>query len=324
MAHNLKQTGEFTHFLYDETIQGAAWHGLGLTSPGPFCLLDGLEQIQGDFEAEEDTVHRPDGTLIPGFKEIRHPDGHTYQIASADYEIVNYRILTEALARAMGETPSKPKGSSIGLIGDDAGRFFVCSQTPSKKVGGGEVKNFMTFEGGHYNKANRMFSSSIFTVCENTLDMGLAMAAKNGGVFSIPHKKGANERIKVIAHQIALTQEVQAKVLEAYEAMAAKTVGKQAVTDFLNALFPWDTDDGPAPEAVIDKRITVEQAFRNQTLRGLPTGADGRTAFGLLNASTFYVDKVQAKRDWARSAWSPACNETRRRAFDLALEMVKL
>lgn len=340
MAHNLKLTKradgtEFTHFLYDETIQGPAWHdgrevkagGTGNTSTrsgGPFMIEEGLERIEGDFEAVSEPIFRDDGTEIQGYQEIRHPDGFTYQVATDTYEIVQYATLAKALSKAMGETAKKPKGSSIGLIGNDAGRFFVCSITDEARVGAGSVKNFLTFEGGHYDKSIVFYSSRIFTVCENTLDMGTALADKQGTAFRIPHKTGANELVKLMAAKIALTQTVDKRVLEAYQAMVEKTVGREQVTAFVETLFPWDKEDGPTPEATYDKRITVEQAFRHEQIRGLPTGSDRKSAFGLLNAATFYVDKVQAKGDWARSSFSPACNETRRKAFDLALALVKV
>lgn len=329
MAHNLTQIlledGSLkTAFIYNEETTGTPWHGLGEAHKGPFMIPWAVEQIGADFRVQEHALYRKDGTRIEGYKELAHPAGMTYNVVTQTYEKVDFLDYAAAFSTAAGEDADNPRGNTMGMLGEDASEFFVsCESTFAKINKKNEIKRFMVFLTGHTGKGCRIFGTDVNPVCQNTINAGLRIAEKQKDNYvMLVHKTGVNERIKTMSRMIALSQQIDAKALEAYVALAERTVNSKDVTDYVTQLFPWDTEKGPTPDRVFDKRIAVEQAFAHDKVNGLPTGTDKTSAYGLLNAATWWVDHGQAKGDWSRTAFSPACAETRQRAFDLALELV--
>lgn len=329
MAHNLTQIqiGDEikTAFLYNEETVGTPWHGLGTAHQGPFMIPWAVEQIGADYLCNENSVYRKDGTRVEGWKELAHPNGYTYQMVTTTYEKVDFVDYAAAFSVAAGEDAKTPRGNTIGMLGADASEFFVsCESTFAKINKKNEIKRFMVFLTGHTGKGCRIFGTDVNPVCQNTINAGLRLAeSQKTNLVMLAHKTGVNERIRTMARMIALAQEIDAKALEAYVALAERTVTVKEVTDYVTDLFPWDKDTkGPTPDRVIDKRLAVEQAFAHPVVNGKPTGSDQTSAYGLLNAATWWIDHGQAKGDWGRTAFSPACAENRQKAFDLAVALV--
>jgi hypothetical protein len=330
MAHNLSTVivngQRKVAFLYNSRTVGVPWHELGDSHDGEFNIVEGARMIGADFMASGDAVFREDGSRIEGWQEIRHPDGMSYGIRTQDYEIVQYLDLAEALATAAGRDGGG--GNTMGMLGEDCGEFFCSFESQFAKIDKkNEIKRFVVFLTGHNGKGNRFFGTDINPVCQNTVNAGLRLAENTSGFVMLPHKRGVTERIKAMAAMIAMTQAIQKDTLEAYVALAERVVDSDDVENFTRDLFPFEQVEAnkgkEIPDTVTNKRIWVEQAFAHPKVAGKPTGSDGRSAYGLLNAATWWVDHHQAKENWSRTQFSPAAQETRQRAFDLALEFVR-
>lgn len=329
MAHNLTEIAladgtTRTAFIYNRQSTGVPWHGLGTPHDGPFMIPKAVRTINADFKAQSYPIFRKDGTPIDGYQEIAHPGGLTYQIATAGYEIVNYSDLAQAFAIAAGEDKDNPRGNTMGMIGHNAGRFFVSSADEGMKIDkNNEYLSFLVFDTGHALRANRVFKTRINPVCQNTLDAGLKLAERQkDGFVLLPHKTGVNERISQISYMIAMARKIDKTAIESYLAMSKRLVTAKEVDHYVTRLFPWEGAPGETPpERAAAKRLDVASAFAYPVMNDRATGSDGRSALGLLNAATFWIDNSQAKGDWTRTAFSPACQKSRQVAFDTALEL---
>ena len=167
--------------------------------------------------------------------------------------------------------------------------------------------------------------TSIRVVCQNTLCF--AMEKINGKSpsksFKVPHNKHfewADAKKKLNLINVAWNG-----FIENVEKLCSKKVGQSEVDKFFTSLFQSGKkeDEKLTSKAIIEIQ-NLKSAFVNGQGQQLPTAKD--TAWGLVNAVTYYVDhqrKSKNKSERLDNAWFGTGALLKDKAWDTAIEMFK-
>lgn len=164
---------------------------------------------------------------------------------------------------------------------------------------------------------------SIRVVCQNTLTFAMdSIKGKSPSkVFKVTHDKRFDWQ--EAKEKLALIQTAWGSFLKQAKSLAEKTVGGDDIDKFFERLFLTGKKND---ETLTQKAILEIQGLKSARLNGvgqqLPSTKD--TAWGLVNAVTFYVDHQRKSRDQATrldSAWFGTGAALKDKAWDTAIEM---
>lgn len=165
--------------------------------------------------------------------------------------------------------------------------------------------------------------TSIRVVCQNTL--GFAMEDIKGKpatkCFKITHDKPFKwDEAKL---KLSLVNTAWESFVKKIERLSLKKVNQSEVDEFFKSLFlSGKKDDEKLTSKAILEIQNLKSAYVNGTGQQLPTAKD--TAWGLVNAVTYYVDhKKKSKNQSERldSAWFGTGSIFKDRAWDTAMNM---
>lgn len=318
---------EFPAFAYDESIVGMPWHRLGAPFQGTFdpellyqqWALHQLEPVHVPLAG-------PNGEPAPAQGLYRPWDRKIIDVVSFQHEILQFGTLVSTFKEKFGGA------TTFGILDQHdlkAARMFVSVEEGSWSTRRQEFKRFVVSETGHVKRKIKTFSTVICPVCNNTALAGERDAQEQGTYVSYSHRKGVGIRLDRLTDAIMLQGKLDKDLASKFQDLENVDVTPAQVDRYVETVFPWkDRPQGipetRAPDSIKSKRISVVAAFETDNLGGRTVASDRRSALGLYQATTAWVDRVQAKGSWASTAFDTAPGETRRAALAAALELVKV
>ncbi len=329
------------------------WHGLGNPVNAGMSVEEMLQAAGLDWDntSQELYVMR-NGIAVPldGLNAdntkyraiIRESDGYIHNIMTADYNIVQNRVVmaflrefVEKSGMTLETAGALRHGSLIWVLAKIEASFTL----PGNDFNQTYVLLTNSHDGSQ--EFNGQFTS-VRVVCANTVR--LAQSSKRGRSFSLKHSAKLDDKaISAAKVEMGLAIEATEKYAELAERMVATKVSNDDTLAYVRALVPDKEDKKSLLSSVVENseniltRIVEEQstvsdfsrkgkdlllAIQNGPGSDLESSRD--TVWGLLNGATYYVDHVAGReRDTAlNSAWFGQGAKLKETAHNLAVALV--
>lgn len=303
MAHNLLSN----RFYNNRTAP--AWHRLGINDETPHSAEEALRRV-GLFNVEKLPLYAtmPDGTVLKDtglfgvFREPIAEDNAWRRFGNAvtsDYELVTPIDAARLWDTNVTDADGKPAAiETLGVLGKGE-HLFICVKLPSSDVLGDQVDMYMLFNSPLTpGAAMGVFTTGVRTVCQNTLNAGIAAAIERR---TLTHDKGVKDVIggwlKDIYGGALVAREL---INEAYAVLAHKPVQDVQIEWIAETIYPMprrpqESDRSRTPieerEHWYDLGVAYTQRLRDEVLSlyngkgvGMDTRAVQGTAFGAYNA----------------------------------------
>lgn len=332
MAHDIDMSNGQANMAY---VGQTPWHGLGqqLTPDAPlevWAVEAGL-----DWEPLRSPVFRssPNGSLVmvPGRQVLyRSDNGGNLGIVSDGYKEMTpkqmlefNRSLIEDMGFKMETAGSLMGGGKIWALAKTGENFVL----PGDDVVDGYILAATSYYGlgGEHSMSNLFHHTSVRVVCRNTLEWAVGANGKKARV-RVPHSTVVDPAW--VKAQLGLASgESWAALAERAQAMAkTKITLKDAAEYFLKVLYPPDEEGDMTVDTthhLVEKRLGQLEGIR-VSAPGQQTKAANNTAWGLLNAVTYWTDHAidtQSVDNRLNRAWFGDLADIKQRAYAEAQKM---
>jgi phage/plasmid-like protein (TIGR03299 family) len=318
MAHNLKQNvnGQMAMLYTGAT----PWHGLGTACPDSFHAHEAMKAFP--FTYHKESIHRPDGTKIPGRCSIVVNDTNlVVGQASEDYGLVQPAECFDFMDSISSQ--GKLLYKTVGALGIGE-KIWLLAHTPDniwEPIKGDPIEDYLLFTTSYdCSTPNEVRGTSVTVVCQNTLHQ-----ATRGSkvVISIAHKKNVKERLAMAAEIMQSYEQQNQSFREAMIYLAKHPINDQLIKDFEAEMFGdlEKTEEGRG-KTILLKKI---QKYEELLFTGKGTDIKGRvgSAYGMVQAYTEWADWFRSKdgSDTNSILYGGAAKE-KTRALDYALILV--
>ena len=320
MAHNLKSNvdGNIAMMFSGTT----PWHGLGTECLDSFHAAAAMEAFPFTYASE--TIHRPDGAVIPNKKSVVISDTNKIVGVVGDgYEIVQPSQAFEFMDSISEQGRLLYK--TVGALGDGE-KIWLLAHTPDhifEPIKGDPIEEYLLFSTSYDgSSANEVRGTSITVVCQNTLHQAMG---RSKACISIRHTKNASGRLRMAA-EIMQSYERQNKTFrEAMIYLAKHPITDKLVHDFEVDMFGdiSHIEEGRGRTIMLNKL----QKFEELMITGKGTDIKGRvgTVYGMMQAYTEWADHfstVKGTSDRTNAIVFGTASKEKSRALDVALQLV--
>lgn len=298
MAHELEFDQQGARFVF-KTGQ-APWHGLGTEIAEPMDIPAALWLARlADWSLRKEPVYVQDTErkvwrkVKSGSVAVYRPqDGSTLGMVGTDYEIFSNEETFLGLGSALGQLglPVITAGSLRG-----GSRTFMCFEHPetASLPNGDQIKGHLLISTSHDGSlALSAADVEIVVVCQNTLS-----AALNGrtSIFRIKHTRNMRDSIEEARKLLSDAQASRDAKLATANRLLGIRISKAQWTQFLADLLPLEPDADPKDRTVsrtLKLRDTLDTIYLEHPTQANKIG----TAWGALNAVSFYTNHLQTRR----------------------------
>lgn len=277
------------------------WHGLGNKVEEGIDLDEFRRSAGLDWDVQKTPVHYGNEGLPFKDKFVlnRTTDMHPYAVVSSRYKPVQPKEIFEFFRDLLAQHGMKMH--TAGAL-NDGGRIWALAETGDSAFirGLDQVKAHLLLCTSYdltLSTTAQFVSERV--VCNNTLN--IALGENGGGRIVIPHAVQFNPDL--VKDQLGIGLEQWGAFSQALEVLARVKVGMVTASSVMNKVFKLPEDPTvPCPDRVHADNVFnlfVEQRFRGADLAG-------QTAWGLLNATTEYVDwhkRARNQNNRVNSAW---------------------
>ena len=277
------------------------WHGLGNKVEEGIDLDEFRRSAGLDWDVQKTPVHYGNEGLPFKDKFVlnRTTDMHPYAVVSSRYKPVQPKEIFEFFRELLAQHGMKMH--TAGAL-NDGGRIWALAETGDSAFirGLDQVKAHLLLCTSYdltLSTTAQFVSERV--VCNNTLN--IALGENGGGRIVIPHAVQFNPDL--VKDQLGIGLEQWGAFSQALEVLARVKVGMVTASSVMNKVFKLPEDPTvPCPDRVHADNVFnlfVEQRFRGADLAG-------QTAWGLLNATTEYVDwhkRARNQNNRVNSAW---------------------
>lgn len=337
MSHNLNTENGKVAFAYAE--EGTKpWHGLGQKVPGAMTMEQAIVLGGLDWQVEKQALITVPGISVPDFfATVRMDTGNALGVVGNAYEVVQNRNALRFFDSALGKGAAAI--DTVGALGKGEVIWAMAKIPDIVEIAPGDpIEHYLLLTSSHDgSSAIKALFTPVRVVCNNTLSSALKGAKQ---VVSIKHTRNVEDALDAAHKVLAEGNRYWDRVRGAFKWLAKTEMTTETVQEFLEKLFPAKTRkkevtviDPETGEAVTTEQEIAEVATRtlntrNQILElfeGDALGADlaGKTAWGMFNAVTEYVDWQRKSRtginNWQNSVFGLGAN-LRQKAFEILTE----
>lgn len=291
-----------THNIYEEmflSTRQPAWHKLGIQVPLGTKAVDGLAQINADYQIEKYPVQ----VQLPGmdaptidpkhFAIVRHPAGNDPEYAVLGYAGEDYQILQNRdIAQRVDLLTDTWPLETIGVLRDGATVFFVLGAGEYDIAGKDPMKNYFmvddTRDGG---TALKIAFTPVLTVCQNTETAALAQATAK---INITHGQRLVQDVDLRLSLVKALSSTQQAVTASFERMAKAILTDDIVDAVLAQVYPYPVR--PKKAMILDEVWTEEEI---EAVRAVYDEALGKQS-----EYEYYVNRQQGFRDLAKQLFA--------------------
>jgi len=307
-----------------------AWHRLGKVIDAATTSVEAITLAGLDWHVDQWPIHATDpinGQIVPvddQVANVRTDTGAVLGIVGREYRVFNNRdafnfmdsLIGDKLA--MFETAGSLKGGR---------RVWMLARIPSEYRAGRDdiIKPYVLLVNSHDGTmALRMIPTAIRVVCQNTLNLALRSAGREG--LAIRHYASLEQRVAEARQKLGIiTARFDAFDAELHAMLEGELTGKQVTRYFEGLVPPANTDrQRKNRREVID---TLQGNFENE--RNTLAGMRG-TPWAAYNAVSEWADhqrKFRGVDDRAReesrldSIWFGSSNRIKQDAYGAALAL---
>lgn len=280
----------------DNTMRTSTWTNIGKDVTACRDMEQVLEMSGLDYTVEKRPIFtypdiEDDGTrmAIPNrFITTRRQDGHTYDVVSDKFEIIQNRDAFD-FVKYMGDELLFEKAGET-----QSGMVFVIGKLPEVNILGDKFTPHVIFRNGFSGKVKITAAiCPLRIVCQNQFNFAFKNTANT---VQIRHVGNAEAKLEEAKEVLRLSADYMAELnlmAEHFAAMRLDQARMERITDYL---FPTPTEDmNPFKRKSLEdaraRFISAHDAEDNRNFRG--------TAWGMVNAYTDYLTHKEpaGKRD---------------------------
>lgn len=222
-----------------------------------------------------------DGTrmVIPNrFVTTRREDGHTYDVVSDKFEIIQNRDAFD-FVKYMGDELAFEKAGETA-----SGMVYIIGKLPEVNILGDKFTPHVIFRNGFSGKVKiAAVICPLRIVCQNQFNFAFKNTANT---VQIRHVQNAERKLEEAKEVLRLSADYMGELNLLAENFAARKMSTQAIERVTNYLFPMPTEDmNPFKRKSLEdaraRFIKAHDAEDNSNFRG--------TAWGMVNAYTDYL-----------------------------------
>lgn len=305
------------------------WHNLGTKVETHMTVAEALLLGGLDYKVEKLPLHtrlpeEKGGQVIKvegKYATVRMDTKKPLGVVGKNYHVVQNVEALSFFDSALGEGAAAIE--TVGAL-DKGRKTFMLAKIPEmvEVVKGDPLEQFLLFTNSHDGtSAVTCAFTPIRVVCQNTLSVALAQTKRS---VKIRHTRNARDQLKIASEVLAANKNYWHRIKAALTYMAKRDVSRKDVENFVEDLFPdnsnLNTSKVKASTLVDRHRDAVRRAFE------LSPGAEiaGATAYGLFQATTWYIDHTKENpkktQRWETSLFGNGA-KLRQRAFEAALSL---
>lgn len=266
------------------------WHGLGARVDGNLSVADMMTAAQLNWDVTKEPMFKANGDKIDGFFALsRSSDNSVLDVVGKAYTPIQnheafefFTEFVEAGSATMETAGSLKSGRMVWGLANLNASF--------KMAGNDEVKGYLLVGCPHeQGKSVIMKFTTVRVVCNNTLTLALATRGKNE--VRIAHRRGLD---KGTLERAKSTMGIAREQLDQFET-TAKILKKKSMCreDAIAAFATIYQENLPIRELLTDFEERANPTMlRLMDINSKAPGADPLTAWGVLNAVTYYADHV--------------------------------
>ena len=270
----------------DNTMRTSTWTNIGKDVTACKDMEQVLQMSGLDYTVEKRPIFtypdiEDDGTrmVIPNrFITTRRQDGHTYDVVSDKFEIIQNRDAFD-FVKYMGDELLFEKAGET-----QSGMVFVIGKLPEVDILGDKFTPHVIFRNGFSGKVKITAAiCPLRIVCQNQFNFAFKNTANT---VQIRHVGNAEAKLEEAKEVLRLSADYMAELNTMAEHFAAMRLDQARMERITDYLFPMPTEDmNPFKRKSLEdaraKFISAHDAEDNRNFRG--------TAWGMVNAYTDYL-----------------------------------
>lgn len=317
MAHNLYKD---SMAYFGET----PWHKLGTQFDQPFTAEDAMVAANLGFEVKKETMHRPDGVLIPNqFSTVNGDTNEILGTVKGRYTILQNKDAFKFFDVLLDEAGARYE--TAGAIGKGE-RVWLMARMPGAlmPVKGDEVLPYCLLHNSH-DGSGTVTARFVMTrvVCQNTLTAAMSEADE---IVSIRHTSSVEQKLMMAGMVLKNYATHYAAMGKAVTQLADFRIDDDWLELYLKTLCG-DPEAENIEQVTATKRTNrieqIEWHYQNGMGHDIP-GVMG-SAWGAYNAAIEWADyqfPTRGDGDRTESILFGAANKFRQAAFDSAMALV--
>lgn len=281
-------------------VREAAWHGLGTVVSEAPTTADALRLAGLDWHVALEPMFLADGTLVPVRRAVvRDSDRSILGDVSESYVPAQPQQALDFMDALLGE------GLKLSTAGSLRGgsRIWLMSEAPTVDILDDPVQPFLgittSFDGS---SSTTIYNTVVRTVCENTLDMGLAGASRT---WKARHTSTIADRVKEAQRTLKLAGDYVDAIAEKAGRYAATKISAEEFKRIVNEIFGDDSETGDMSQKqksnTMHLKAQLGLALRRPDLENFKG-----TAWHLYNAFgdfASHIDPVRKTAEWRENLW---------------------
>jgi phage/plasmid-like protein (TIGR03299 family) len=250
---------------------------------------------------EVETEDMGDGYLkLSSFKAIARDDtGEVLSVPTGGYSVISHALMGEILDAVL-DADGAVKFETAGSCRGGRQVWAVAYLDEPFTIPGDDTETFpfLAMLNSHDGSAAcKVTYTNTRVVCWNTFQMASAEGDKSGAQYVFRHQGNATERIVAAKEALAGLRSEAAAYREFATELAATPIDAHAVKTFTEAFIVHPAEHGEFVSDRVDSNIKAARAsFSKLYNESMTTETIRGTAYGLLQASTEYLDHVRVAR----------------------------
>lgn len=324
MAHNLDMSTGKPAMAY---VGKEPWHGLGKKLKADTSIEEWIKAARLDWEILRESVcYRYKGKIkiVPDRQVlIRSDNGAPLSVVSDSYCIVQPKEVIEFYRDLVAGS-----GFSLETAGSlDEGRkvWGLARSNYTGEIQGKDRMDAFLLLASSCDKtlATTVSFTSVRVVCQNTLNFAMEEVKGKPATKCLKITHDRRFDWDEAKKQLGLIDVAWKIFMDKVEKLAAKNVQQKEIDKFYESLFLSGKKEGerPSSKAIVEIQ-NLKTAFLNGQGQNLPTAKN--TAWGLVNAVTYYVDHQRKSNNQAErldSAWFGTGATLKDKAWETAISM---
>lgn len=309
MAHRIESDDTMMY------VGEVPWHGLGTyVGDNPLTTAEALEKSGLNWKVKKLPIqcsfnHKTTGEALLAtsdefFGVVRSSDLKILGTVKGDYQCFQNEECFDFMDAVLGDFGKVRWHTAMSLKGGKLVTMLAqLTDLTYEVLHEDVVKNFVCLSTSHDGSSSVMAGhTDVRVVCDNTRQLALQGMRGEGGYIKIRHKGNMTDKIEEAQRVLGLMTEQVKATKEVNQWLAAQSVGRDYIKDFVDTIFPIKGEKNTTRSENIQRDIyKLIESGKGTDIKGVRG-----TRWGLLNAVTEYTNHEKTYKDMSASSGTSA------------------
>jgi len=269
------------------SVRETPWHGLGTIVQEAPTSLEALKLAGLDWDVVQEPAYRKNGVIVDDtFLNVRTSDDKVLGKVGNRYKIVQNRDAFDFTDNLIGGDVRYETAGSLR----DGKCTWLLVKLPDSEILGDAINNYVCFSNTHDGTgAVKCIVTPVRVVCQNTLNYAISSANRS---WSMRHTSNIQYKMDEARNVLKLAELYNENLKKTAEKLALERMSNADVDNFLNLLYPVNTD-------MTARKIENIDLYKSQIKNCLAAPDLANicdTKYGMLNAISDFVTHTQPVR----------------------------